>query len=311
MIKTVVRFEKWNEILEGKTIPMYDKPEQNAWRHWATGLAYANTGQLDKAKAALADMRKDLDDGHVVEGTARHRRAGARGDDCDAQRRQEEGLRAVPQGGGSRSRELYTEPPSYPRPVVEGWANVALSMGDHATADKAYRETLGREPGSGRAYFGLAAALDGEGKAARGARRAREGREGVGAGRQQPAAAAGAQSVNGGAVAADSGLGQGWVAQALLIGLPEDGRDQIAELPGVKSFPSTVAARRPSRSTTAVCSECVISPSPENTESRTRCTRARCSPHRRSGNASRDRPRACDAAYCASHLRRVVLRDRS
>ena len=33
------------------------------------------------------------------------------------------------------------------------------------TAEKAYRETLGREPGSGRAYFGLAAALDGEGKA--------------------------------------------------------------------------------------------------------------------------------------------------
>jgi len=61
---------------------------------------------------------------------------------------------------------LYTEPPSYPRPVVEGWGNVALSMGDHKTADKAYRETLGREPGSGRAYFGLAAALDGEGKAA-------------------------------------------------------------------------------------------------------------------------------------------------
>ena len=30
---------------------------------------------------------------------------------------------------------------------------------------------------------------------------------------------------------------------------------------GVKSLPSTVAARRPSRSMTAVCSECVISPS--------------------------------------------------
>jgi len=48
---------------------------------------------------------------------------------------------------------------------VEGWGNVALSMGDHKTADKAYHETLGREPGSGRAYFGLAAALDGEGRA--------------------------------------------------------------------------------------------------------------------------------------------------
>ena len=59
---------------------------------------------------------------------------------------------------------MYTEPPAYPRPVVEGWANVALALGDHATAEKEYREALGREPGSGRAFFGLAAALDGLGK---------------------------------------------------------------------------------------------------------------------------------------------------
>ena len=59
---------------------------------------------------------------------------------------------------------LYTEPPSYPRPVAEGWANVALAVGDFATAEKAYRETLKREPGSGRAYFGLAASLEGLGR---------------------------------------------------------------------------------------------------------------------------------------------------
>ena len=68
---------------------------------------------------------------------------------------------------------LYTEPPSYPRPVVEGWANVALALGDFATAVREYRETLTREPGSGRAFFGLAAALDGLGRTAE-AREARE-----------------------------------------------------------------------------------------------------------------------------------------
>ncbi len=87
---------------------------------------------------------------------------------------------------------LYTEPPSYPRPVVEGLGNVALALDDYAAAEKAYRETLEREPGSGRAYFGLAAALDGLGKSTE----AREARtpsgEGVGARRQQPAAGAGA-----------------------------------------------------------------------------------------------------------------------
>ena len=38
------------EILDGKTIPTYDKPEQQAWRHWAMGLAYSATGQTERAK---------------------------------------------------------------------------------------------------------------------------------------------------------------------------------------------------------------------------------------------------------------------
>src|SRR5207247_7062857 len=59
---------------------------------------------------------------------------------------------------------MYTEPPAYPRPVVEGWGNVALVLGDFATAEKAYREALTREAGSGRAYFGLAASLEGLGR---------------------------------------------------------------------------------------------------------------------------------------------------
>jgi hypothetical protein len=61
---------------------------------------------------------------------------------------------------------LYTEPPSYPRPVVEGFANTAMAVGDHATAEKAYREALTREPGSGRGYFGLAASLRAQNKMA-------------------------------------------------------------------------------------------------------------------------------------------------
>jgi tetratricopeptide (TPR) repeat protein len=56
---------------------------------------------------------------------------------------------------------MYTEPPAYPRPVVEGFAATALALGDYKTAERAYREALVREPGSGRAYFGISAALKG------------------------------------------------------------------------------------------------------------------------------------------------------
>jgi tetratricopeptide (TPR) repeat protein len=163
LIKSVVRFEQWDAILDGKTIPTYDKPEQQAWRHWAIGLAASATGQTDRAKAALADMQKDLD---AV--TSSKEPIGIAFQELDA---------TIAARGGDRKKAnelyrkaatreaalMYTEPPSYPRPVVEGWGNVALVLGDYATAENAYREALAREPGSGRAYFGLAAALDGLG----------------------------------------------------------------------------------------------------------------------------------------------------
>jgi tetratricopeptide (TPR) repeat protein len=70
---------------------------------------------------------------------------------------------------GRRSARRPTWKPrccTYPRPVAEGFANTALAVGDFKTAEAAYREALGREPGSGRAYFGVAAALKGQNKMA-------------------------------------------------------------------------------------------------------------------------------------------------
>jgi tetratricopeptide (TPR) repeat protein len=162
LIKTVVRFEKWNEILDGKTVPVYDKPEQNAWRHWAMGLAYAAKGDMEKAKSTLADMQKDLESatGEPLKIGAVELEAtiAARGGD------KKKGYELFRKAADREAAMLYTEPPSYPRPVVEGWANVAAAIGDTATAEQEYNEALTREPGSGRAYFGLAAAQSALGK---------------------------------------------------------------------------------------------------------------------------------------------------
>ncbi len=164
LIKTVVRFEKWNEILDGKTIPVYDKPEQNAWRHWAMGLAASATGQADQAKSLLADMQKDLEKATSAKEPIA---IGVQELEATIAARAGDRKKAYELFRKAADREiamLYTEPPAYPRPVAEGFANVAFALGDFATAEKEYRETLSREPGSGRAYFGLAASLDGLGK---------------------------------------------------------------------------------------------------------------------------------------------------
>jgi tetratricopeptide (TPR) repeat protein len=166
LIKTLVRFEQWQEILDGRTIPQYDKPEQNAWRLWAIGLAQSATNKKKDAKATLAQLQKQL---AAVTATGEPLKIAALELEAtliarNGNRKKANALFA--QAAEREARMIYTEPPSYPRPVVEGWANTALATRDYVTAERAYREALSREPGSGRAYFGLASALRGQNKTA-------------------------------------------------------------------------------------------------------------------------------------------------
>ena len=71
LVKTLVRFQKWDVILDGTTIPVYDRPEQQAWRLWATGLAQASTGQVDKARATLREMSEHVKKAEGVAPAAR------------------------------------------------------------------------------------------------------------------------------------------------------------------------------------------------------------------------------------------------
>ena len=159
LVKTIVRFERWDLALDATTIPVYDKPEQQAWRTWAVGLAYAAQGKLDEARTALAQMKQ-----HVEAATAVKRPLAIAEMELDATIAARAGDKArgyemFRQAAVMEAALIYTEPPSYPRPVVEGLAMTAASLGDFATAESAYRDALLREPGSGRAYLGLAAAL--------------------------------------------------------------------------------------------------------------------------------------------------------
>lgn len=146
--------------------PVYDRPEQNAWRLYAQGLALAATGKRAESQAALREMG-----GYLPQLDASRRPLAIAQMELEA-------TIAAHRGDRKRSRYLfgkaadleagllYTEPPSYPRPVVEGWGRAALMLHDYGSAEKAYREALVREPGGGRALFGLADALRGLGRAA-------------------------------------------------------------------------------------------------------------------------------------------------
>ena len=159
LIKTLVRFERWDLILDAGTVPVYDKPEQHAWRTWAVGLAYAGQGKLDEARTAHEQMK-----GHVKSATAVKRPLAIADMELDATISARAGDKVRGYGlfrtaADMEAAVIYTEPPSYPRPVVEGFGITATALGDHGVAEKAFREALAREPGSGRAYFALASTL--------------------------------------------------------------------------------------------------------------------------------------------------------
>jgi tetratricopeptide (TPR) repeat protein len=159
LIKTLVRFERWDDILQGNVLPVYEKPEQQAWNAWATGLAQSATGKAEAAAASLENMRALIGKSGAgleplriaaleLEATLEARAGKSR---ASRQRFAEAALR--------ESSMLYTEPPAYPRPVAEGWGHVALETRDYRSADQAYLRALSMEPGSGRAYLGRARAL--------------------------------------------------------------------------------------------------------------------------------------------------------
>jgi tetratricopeptide (TPR) repeat protein len=177
LIKTLVRFERWDLILDGTTVPAYDKPEQQAWRLWATGLSHAALGRIPEARAAHAELREQL---NRVTATVRPLTIAELELDATIEARsgnRKKGFELFDQAAGMEAALIYTEPPSYPRPVVEGWATTAMALGEPGVAEQASRTALAREPGSGRAYFGIAAALRAQSKLAESQAMETKGRE--------------------------------------------------------------------------------------------------------------------------------------
>jgi Flp pilus assembly protein TadD len=64
----------------------------------------------------------------------------------------------------SESKVNYAEPPDWDIPVREWLGRALLRDGQYAEAEKSYREAIARNPRNGRALFGLAEALNKQGK---------------------------------------------------------------------------------------------------------------------------------------------------
>jgi tetratricopeptide (TPR) repeat protein len=163
MMRTLVQGELWDEILDGKTLPVYDKPREQAWRHWAMAQAYAAKGrfQLAVAESKLMDasLREykskvkmpvpDVLEVARLELEGRLKIAGGQ---------KTVGFAKLSEAADRELHLLYTEPPGYPRPVFEVLGEEELKSGRTDQAVAAFKRALEQYPESHRAVVGLRAA---------------------------------------------------------------------------------------------------------------------------------------------------------
>jgi len=167
-----VRFHKWADILKtpdpGDGMPV----SRVAW-HFARGMAYANTGsaalaatELDAYRAAVPAVKPELWFGFnsptalfgVGDAQLEGAIAEARGDRAGAATHWREAVAA-------EDTLQYDEPPEWLLDSRPGLGAVLLKDGKFADAEQVFRDDMAKHPNTGRAIYGLMAALRGQGKA--------------------------------------------------------------------------------------------------------------------------------------------------
>jgi tetratricopeptide (TPR) repeat protein len=160
LMRAMVLSENWDEILDGHSLVVYDRPREQAWRHWALGLAWASKGNAGKANEEARLMDETL---RQYEEVVKRKppveltvaREELSGHILAAEGKVGKGLKTLESASKAQRKLRYSEPAYYPRPVAEALGEVALRHGKRSTAEAAFRTCLEDLPGSARSVNGL------------------------------------------------------------------------------------------------------------------------------------------------------------
>ena len=178
-LRLLVRFERWNEILDGRTLPDDGGFEvMKPWRHYALGRAWLGRGNVNRAWSELVALDRDVR--HLKpqlpkSATLRplqERQLPAldvapldlKGRILASEGMGTEAIATLRQGLDLERKSAVSEPRLYLQPMEEALGDAGLVLKRWNDAAIAYRAATAREPGDGRAWLGLARALDGAGK---------------------------------------------------------------------------------------------------------------------------------------------------
>ncbi|HKQ72155.1 MAG TPA: tetratricopeptide repeat protein [Blastocatellia bacterium] len=194
MLRALVRFEKYDEILNGKSLPDDGEFEViKAWRYYAQALARidkldlaAARSQLDMLEREIAWLKEKFGKAKDLPQAGRQRqqlralavapielkaRIAAKeanlmpltrltnvpesGSQAGETKKVDEAIKLLREGVEEESKLGYSEPPLYPNPMDEVAGKICLYLKRWKEAEEFFGAALERDPGSGRAYFGL------------------------------------------------------------------------------------------------------------------------------------------------------------
>ncbi|MCI0389400.1 MAG: hypothetical protein MOB07_11655 [Acidobacteria bacterium] len=207
MLRALVRFEKYDEILNGKSLPDDGEFEVlKAWRFYAQALAKigrldlaAARAQLDMLEREIAWLKEKFGKAKDLPQAGRQRQqlralavapielkarlaareanltpllqltnvpgSGSPAEQAKPQTKKEDEAISLLREGIEEAIKLgYSEPPLYPNPMEEVSGKVCLELKRWKEAEEFFASALERDPGSGRAYFGLMQAQQALGK---------------------------------------------------------------------------------------------------------------------------------------------------
>jgi tetratricopeptide (TPR) repeat protein len=151
MLRVLVQFEKWDEILGDRMLPVLARPRQEAWRHWARALAHANQGDPEKAHGEADEFDRSLADYRARTHRANPAELEVARQEMEAHLElaaghADQSLKLFEQASKAERRLLYAEPPYYPRPVAEPWGRAALKANKPQVSERAFRIALEQYP---------------------------------------------------------------------------------------------------------------------------------------------------------------------
>ncbi|ODS83755.1 MAG: hypothetical protein ABS46_05585 [Cytophagaceae bacterium SCN 52-12] len=164
----LVKFAQWEKIL-ALPAPAADLLYPGAIRHYARGMAYANTGKPEAAGKELEQLNElagsPLLEGQMIWGinhvseVCRIAALVLQAEILAAAGRPQQALPLLADAVRIEDRLNYTEPPDWFFSVRHALGALLLQAGDAPQAEKVYREDLARWPRNGFALNGLAESL--------------------------------------------------------------------------------------------------------------------------------------------------------